>query len=104
LSTASGSAPSFSARAWAHIDGGGAPFIRASGNVTSVTSFGTGDYRANFTTAMSDVNFATCGSGSFDPSGAYGFRTSLVATTSVRFQTTTASLVNSSVLSVVVFR
>jgi hypothetical protein len=102
--TVSGSAPSFPARAWAQINGGGVPFINASGNVTSVTSFGTGDYRANFTTAMPDTNFAICGSGSASPSGAYGFRVSLVATTSVRFQTSTASLVNSSQASVVVFR
>jgi hypothetical protein len=27
--------------------------------VTSITDNGTGDYTANFTTAMSDVNFAT---------------------------------------------
>jgi hypothetical protein len=33
--------------------------IRASGNVTSVTDNGTGDYTVNFTTAMPDANYTT---------------------------------------------
>jgi len=32
--------------------------IRASGNVSSITDNGTGDYTVNFTTAMPDVNYA----------------------------------------------
>jgi len=61
LSTASGSAPSYSARAWVNFNGTGTVAIRASGNVTSITDNGTGDYTVNFTTAMSDANYAvTC--------------------------------------------
>lgn len=59
LSTASGSAPSYSARAWVNFNGTGTVAIRASGNVTSVTDNGTGDYTVNFTTAMPDTNY--CG-------------------------------------------
>lgn len=33
-------------------------FIRASGNVSSITDNGTGDYTVNFSTAMSDANYA----------------------------------------------
>ena len=33
-------------------------FIRASGNVSSITDNGTGDYTVNFTTAMADANYA----------------------------------------------
>lgn len=57
LSTASGSAPSFSARAWVNFDGfSGA--IRGSGNVSSVTYNGTGQSTVNFATAMQDTNYS----------------------------------------------
>jgi hypothetical protein len=62
LSTASGSAPSYSARAWVNFNGTGTVAIRASGNVTSITDNGTGDYTVNFTTAMPDANYAAVGS------------------------------------------
>jgi hypothetical protein len=58
LSTASGSAPSYSARAWVNFNGTGTVAIRASGNVSSITDNGTGDFTINFTTAMPDVNYA----------------------------------------------
>jgi hypothetical protein len=58
LSTASGSAPSYSARAWVNFNGTGTVAIRASGNVSSITDNGTGLYTANFTTSMSDANYA----------------------------------------------
>ena len=50
LSTASGSAPSYSARAWVNFNGTGTPAIRASGNVSSITDVSTGRYKVNFTT------------------------------------------------------
>jgi hypothetical protein len=58
LSTASGSAPSYSARAWVKFNGTGTPAIGGSANVSSITDNGTGDYTVNFTTAMADVNYA----------------------------------------------
>lgn len=58
LSTASGSAPSYSARAWVNFNGQGTVAIRASGNVSSITDNGTGLYAVNFTTAMPDANYA----------------------------------------------
>ena len=58
LTTASGSAPSYSARAWVNFDGTGTVAIRASGNVSSITDNGTGDYTVNFSTAMVDANYA----------------------------------------------
>jgi hypothetical protein len=54
----SGSAPIFAARAWVNFDGTGTVAIRASGNVSSITDNGTGDYTVNFTTAMPDANYA----------------------------------------------
>jgi len=58
LSTASGSAPSYSARAWVNFNGTGTVAIRASGNVSSITDNTTGDYTINFTTAMADANYS----------------------------------------------
>jgi hypothetical protein len=57
LTTASGSAPSYSARAWVNFNGTGTVAIRASGNVSSITDNGTGQYTINFTTAMPDANY-----------------------------------------------
>jgi hypothetical protein len=55
---ATGSAPVFACRAWVNFDGTGTVAIRASGNVSSITDNGTGDYTVNFTTAMPDANYA----------------------------------------------
>jgi hypothetical protein len=55
---ASGSAPVYACRAWVNFNGTGTVAIRASGNVSSITDNGTGDYTVNFTTAMPDANYA----------------------------------------------
>ena len=57
--TISGTAPLYMCRAWIYFDGSIAtPSIKGSGNISSITDNGTGDYTLNFTTAMSDVNYA----------------------------------------------
>lgn len=68
LSTAAGSAPSYSARAWVNFNGTGTVAIRASGNVSSITDNGVGDYTINFATAMPDVNYSLAGSADNGPS------------------------------------
>lgn len=55
---ASGSAPMYACRAWVNFNGTGTVAIRASGNVSSITDNGTGDYTVNFTTAMPDANYS----------------------------------------------
>ena len=55
---ATGSAPIYACRAWVNFDGTGTVAIRASGNVSSITDNGPGDYTVNFTTAMEDANYA----------------------------------------------
>ncbi len=55
---ATGSAPLYACRAWVNFNGNGTVAIRASGNVSSITDNGTGDYTVNFTTAMPDANYA----------------------------------------------
>jgi len=57
MTTPSGTAPSFLCRAWVNFNGTGTVAISGSGNVSSITDNGTGDYTVNFTTAMPDVNY-----------------------------------------------
>ena len=60
----SGSAPIYAARAWVNFNGTGVVAIRASGNVSSITDNGTGDYTVNFTTALADANYSIIALGS----------------------------------------
>jgi hypothetical protein len=53
----SGAAPVFGIRAWVCYNGI-SNTIKASGNVSSVTKNGTGDYTINFATALPDGNYA----------------------------------------------
>jgi hypothetical protein len=48
-------------KAWVNFNGTGTVAIRASFNVSSITDNGTGDYTINFSTAMSDANYAMSG-------------------------------------------
>ena len=57
-------ATAYGCRAWVNFNGTGTVAIRGSGNVSSITDNGTGDYTVNFTTAMADANYnvsGTCG-------------------------------------------
>jgi hypothetical protein len=58
---APGAAPLFACRAWVNFDGTGTVGIRASGNVSSITDNGTGDYTVNFTTDMEDADYSLLG-------------------------------------------
>jgi len=72
LATVSGTAPLYMCRAWVNFNGTGTVAIRASGNVSSITDNGTGNYTVSFTTAMSDANYcalATSGNSSSNVSG-----------------------------------
>ena len=57
----SGVFPEYKCRAWVNFNGTGTVAIRGSGNVSSITDNGTGDYTVNFTTAMPDANYSVCG-------------------------------------------
>lgn len=65
----SGSAPIYAARAWVNFNGTGTVAIRASGNVSSITDNGTGDYTVNFTTAMPDANYSVTSAARYETSG-----------------------------------
>jgi hypothetical protein len=58
---ATGTAPVYACRAWVNFNGTGTVAIRASGNVSSITDNGTGDYTVNFTNALPDVNYIITG-------------------------------------------
>jgi len=51
-------ATAYGCRAWVNFNGQGTIAIRASGNVTSITDNGIGNYRVNFTTALPNANYA----------------------------------------------
>ena len=55
-------ATAYGCRAWVNFNGTGTVAIRGSGNVSSITDNGAGDYTINFTTAMTDTNYSFFGS------------------------------------------
>ena len=56
----------YKCRAWVNFNGQGTVAIRASGNVSSITDNGVGNYTVNFTTPMPDANYSVSGTGSTD--------------------------------------
>ena len=66
-------ATAYGVRAWVNFNGKSTVSIRASGNVSSITDNGTGDYTVNFTVSMPDTSYASSGSASetLDDTGSY---------------------------------
>jgi hypothetical protein len=104
-------ANAYGCRAWVNFNGTGTVAIRASGNVSSITDNGTGDYTVNFTTALADTNYAvltTCrddGNANFVTSLSLGLN--LKTTTAVRVlaaRRDSGSLTDSSEYNVAIFR
>lgn len=74
-----GSAPIYACRAWVNFNGAGTVAIRASGNVSSVTDNGTGDYTVNFISDMQDANYSISGCGRFaDDTPSVSFHSSVL--------------------------
>ena len=74
--------------------GYGSVAIRASGNVSSITDVGTGQYTVNLTTAMPDVNYATVASGAKAISGDDGNNSVAIGGISRVPTTTTVPITN----------
>jgi len=55
--------PVYACRAWVNFNGTGTVAIRASSNVSSIDDLSNSVYRVNFTTNMSDANYAVSASG-----------------------------------------
>jgi hypothetical protein len=87
----SGLAPIYGARAWVNFNGTGTVAIRASGNVSSITDNGTGDYTVNFATAMPDANYSVS---ALSSSIALYNTGSAPSTTAIRFVGYNASFVD----------
>jgi len=83
-------AVAYGCRAWVNFNGTSTVAIRASGNVTSITDNGTGDYTINFTTAMPDLNYSMVGSS--DGEAAVSSLGIVVIKTNSPFTTTTARI------------
>jgi len=85
------SAVAYGCRAWVCFNGTGTPSVRASGNISSITDNGTGDYTANFTNAMPDINYSVGGNSAGTPNSdgcsitGLGGSTNYRSTSSVRF-------------------
>ena len=105
---ATGTAPIYACRAWVNFNGTGTVSIRASGNVSSITDNGVGDYTVNFTTAMSDVNYSVVGQGSIVGSDGRFQSENVTARTISAYRMTTVntnqSLTDSTNVSIAVFR
>ena len=56
-------ATAYACRAWVNFNGTGTLSIRGSGNVSSVTDHGTGDFTVNFSSSMPDANYSVVASG-----------------------------------------
>lgn len=108
----SGSAPIYAARAWVNFNGTGTVAIRASGNVSSITDNGTGNYSVNFTSAMSNANYAAIATAGTDSgstgNGLYAIRQSDNSTASfVQFlfgRPDNGTLADGAIINIAVFR
>ena len=102
-----GSAPVYACRAWVNFNGTSTPSIRVSGNVSSITDLGTGEFQVNFATAMVDANYAVAKSWG-DVGSTYGFEGSTwdFLTTSVKTRThgSSSSALDRLIVSLAVFR
>ena len=95
----------YAAKAWVNFNGTGTVAIRASGNVSSITDNGTGDYTLNFTTAFTDVNYNLVLTGTYGSSNA--FNGTAPTTTAAKVQTyvtTTAASQDSAHVAVAIHR
>lgn len=95
----------YKCRAWVNFNGTGTLAIRASGNVSSITDGGTGDYTVNFTTAMPDANYSLVLSTTYG--SANGFSGLSPTTTAARvnsYTTTTGAALDSAYVNVAIFR
>ena len=104
-------ATAYACRAWVNFNGTGTVAIRASGNVSSITDNGTGDYTVNFTTAMPDANFSAVNTGGDTGAGVGGrnYNTTIAAkaTTSVEIisaLTSNSSVIDCPAIDVAIFR
>jgi len=70
----------YGCRSWVNFNGTGTVAIRDSGNVSSITDQGVGNYTVNFATNMPDVNYASvCSNGYIVSTGSQQFMFTVTA-------------------------
>jgi hypothetical protein len=100
-------ATAYGCRAWVNFNGTGTPAIRASGNVSSITDGGTGNFTVNFSSAMPDVNYSTvgfCGGSTGEVFAAIGASTYSTSAVQVRARTVLDASQDPAIYCVAVFR
>jgi hypothetical protein len=103
-------ATAYGCRAWVNFNGTGTVAIRGNGNVSSITDNAAGDFTVNFTTAMSDTNYAVVAmNGAFivgnAPIGFYECSATARTASLVRlFSSQSSNGVDGTFISVLVFR
>ena len=98
-------ATAYGCRAWVNFNGTGTVAIRNSGNVSSITDNGVGDYTVNFTTAMPDANYGFSGGASVDSTTQCFVTAVTLAAGSLRINVHTSSaLADKQVVAVSIFR
>ena len=97
----------YGCRAWVNFNGTGTVAIRASGNVTSITDNGVGDYTVNFTNAMPDANYCYQGNGysakTYNEADVSPTRSTTALKIAVR-EATTNAYVDTAQISIAIFR
>lgn len=103
-------ATAYGCRAWVNWNGTGTVAIRSSGNVSSITDNGVGDYTINFTNAMPDANYSITATSRGVASFTQGCVISLwssYTSSAARFialQQNTSGVVDPDTISVAIFR
>ena len=104
---APGTAPLFACRAWVSFNGTGTVAIIGSGNVSSITDNGVGDYTVNFATDMTDDDYCvvgTCDKTGGNVSGIIMWQESNVDNTAIFIQTGAGVRADANRASVAIFR
>jgi hypothetical protein len=98
----------FGCRAWVNFNGTGSIAIRGSGNVSSLTDNGTGQYTVNLATAMPDTNGSVTGGGFYFSglnSNGEAVQCALSTTSAVKINTgSTSSFNDFAIVNIAVFR
>jgi len=101
-------ATAYGCRVWVNFNGttSSPSTIRGSGNVSSVTKNGTGDFTINFTTALVDTNYAPMITADRGGHAAMGYKPTTIATSSYRFTSVQqqGTALDSEFTSVTIFR
>ena len=106
----------YKCRSWVNFNGNGTVAIRASGNVSSITDNGTGDFTVNFTTSMPDSNYSLIATSSnyrdgihdeysgISPHGASSYLSSSARIACIRWRFDVQQLIDVTQISVSIFR